>query len=66
MRGILEREDSAALKMKIKTLTEKRDEWLSGKFEDAGEPPMDTQSMGSNLGRFFLGGLAERGAPKHK
>jgi prephenate dehydrogenase len=65
-RGILERHDNAALKATIKAMVEKRDQWLSGKYEEAGIPTPPAESVSSTLGHFFVGGLAERGAPKRK
>lgn len=65
-RDILERQDHAALKATIKAMVEKRDQWLSGKYEDLGAVAAPSESLGSTLGHFFVGGLAERGASKRK
>ena len=64
LRGMLEREDAAALETLIESITVERDNWLAGKLEEAG-PVLDTQDLQFNPARLFFGGLADR-TPKKK
>jgi prephenate dehydrogenase len=65
LRDVLERADKGALQARIKAAIEKRDQWLSGKLEDAGAST-PYESMASTTAHLLLGGLADRGTPKRK
>lgn len=60
VRGMVEREDAAALEALIEDVAGKREQWLSGNIEGrAARVDWDTSQL--NPARLFLGGLAERG-----
>lgn len=65
LRAILEREDQGALQARVKAAIEKRDQWLSGKLEDASAP-MQVESLSSTAAHMLLGSLADRKPPKRK
>ena len=62
LRGMIEREDAAALETLIDTLNTQRAEWLGGKLDQSDAPAVDIESMPSAASRLFLGGLANRPA----
>ncbi len=64
LRGILEREDAAALEALVQSVSAERDKWLSGRLEETGAS-VDMQAIQFNPARLFIGGLADR-TPKKK
>lgn len=64
LRDILDHEDHSALQARVKAAIEKRDQWLTGKLEEAGAP-MPFETVGSSAAHLLLGSLADR-TPKRK
>jgi len=66
MRGMVEREDAAALEALVESINAKRDEWLAGKLGQPDTPSLPAiEGVSSSTARLFLGGLANR-IPKPK
>ena len=65
LRELLDRADSDALKAKLESAIEKREQWLSGKTGADESPALDYTSLTQTTSHFFLGGLAAR-MPKRK
>jgi len=63
LRGVLERQDTAALEATAERLADVRAKWLNGGYEDAA-PSTDMSQVRINLGHMFLGSLADRGKKK--
>lgn len=60
LRGMLERQDTAALESVIEKIASQRAKWLSGaSAEDS--VPVDWDAAQFNVSRLFIGGLADRG-----
>jgi prephenate dehydrogenase len=64
IRGMLEREDSAAIESLVAPLAAERDKWLAGKSGDE-ESSGDVQAVRFNPAHLLIGGLAER-TPRKK
>jgi prephenate dehydrogenase len=64
LRGMLAREDSAALEALVGPLAAERDKWLSGKAGD-DDTSTDIHAIKFNPARLLIGGLAER-TPRKK
>ncbi len=62
LRGMLEREDAAALEALVESLTAERDKWLSRKIEDTGTDM--TLAAEFSPARLLFGGLADRPSKK--
>ncbi|MBI5034630.1 MAG: prephenate dehydrogenase/arogenate dehydrogenase family protein [Chloroflexi bacterium] len=65
LRGLVEREDAAALETLIDSINTKREEWLSGNLEKSETSSISFESVQTSTARLFLGGLASR-TPKPK
>jgi prephenate dehydrogenase len=60
LRGMLERQDAAALESLMEKIASQRAKWLSGaSTEDS--VPVDWEAAQFNVSRLFIGGLADRG-----
>lgn len=64
LRGMLEREDAAAIEALVNSIAVERERWLSGKAQDQ-DRAVDWQATQFNPAHLFIGGLADR-APKKK
>ena len=60
LRGMLEREDAAALEALVQTITDERAKWQSGKLATDGLPSPAMENIQNQTARLFLGGLADR------
>ena len=60
LRALLDSKNSAALQALLENIAAQRERWLRGDDEDAGAP-MNMADVQMNVGRMFLGGLADRG-----
>jgi prephenate dehydrogenase len=60
LRGMLERQDTAALESTIEKISSQRAKWLSGAIAD-DSVPVDWEAAQFNLSRLFIGGLGDRG-----
>ena len=63
LRGVLDRQDAAALESSVKKIDDVRSKWLSGGFEETGASA-DMSATRMNIGHFLLGSLADRGKKK--
>lgn len=64
LRGMIERGDEAGLEALVSKLADERDRWQSGALNREGETHVDLPNTQFNLGRLFIGSLAERGKKK--
>ncbi len=60
LRGILNSKNSAALEELLKNIAAQREKWLRGEDQDA-DTSVNWAEAQFNVGRMFLGGLADRG-----
>jgi prephenate dehydrogenase len=64
LRGMLEREDAAAIEALVDSISIERARWLSGRAQ-TDDRPVDWKSTQFNPAHLFIGGLADR-TPKKK
>lgn len=64
LRGMIERGDQAGIEALVSRVADERDRWQSGALNREGETHVDLPNTQFNLGRLFIGSLAERGKKK--